>query len=86
MANLVLDARILLVEGASAHEAQMEQVLNHFQSHYQSGTGESLVTPERFEELSAVIREMDPVFHAAWQQQIFKTYPWLGRVLPAEDQ
>jgi RNA polymerase sigma factor (sigma-70 family) len=86
MTALVLDARILLVESASAHEAQMEQVLNGFQSHYQSGTGESQVTPERFEELSGMIREMDPVFHAAWRQQIFKTYPWLDRLLPAEDQ
>src|SRR6185312_7769399 len=65
LANLVLDARVLLVDSDNPNSKALEQSLEEFQNQHIQGVTNSGVTAERFAELSSLLQKIDPEFQAA---------------------
>jgi RNA polymerase sigma factor (sigma-70 family) len=86
LANLVLDARVLLVDSDNPNRNKLEQVLGEFQDQHIQGVTNSGVTAERFAELARSLRNIDPEFQKAWRKQVLLNYPGLDRILPPEEQ
>ncbi|HKS37593.1 MAG TPA: hypothetical protein VJW76_10415, partial [Verrucomicrobiae bacterium] len=86
MANLAMDARVMLVDSDNPNRDKLESTLNEFQIQLLQKPGDANVTPERFRVLSEAIRGIDPAFQSAWRKQVLKNYPWLDRVLPREEE
>jgi len=84
LANLVLDARVLLVDSDNPNSKALEQSLEEFQNQHIQGVTNSGVTAERFAELSSLLQKIDPEFQAAWRRQVLRNYPGLDRILPHE--
>jgi len=85
LANLVLDARVLLVDSDNPNRDKLESALNELQIQYLQNADEANVTPERFRVLSEAIRGIDPGFQKAWRKQVLLNYPGLDRILPPEE-
>jgi len=84
LANLTLDARVLLLDSKNANQAKLERMLGEFEEQYIRNVADAKVTPERYLTLSIAIRKIDPEFHGQWRKSILENYPWLGRILPSE--
>jgi RNA polymerase sigma factor (sigma-70 family) len=84
LANLTLDARVLLLDSKNANQAKLERMLGEFEEQYIRNVADAKVTPERYLTLSIAIRKIDPEFHGQWRKSILKNYPWLDRILPSE--
>jgi hypothetical protein len=84
LANLVLDARVLLVEGENPNRHALEHALGEFEDQYIQGVTNSGVTTERFVELARSLGKIDPEFQKAWRKQVLQNYPGLDRILPRE--
>jgi hypothetical protein len=80
MGNLVLDARILLIDRPVSGQESFAQALNAWQAHYSNRDPAPMATRENLEQFSDFLRELDPGFHQDWRVQVLKTYPWLDRL------
>jgi hypothetical protein len=78
-ANLILDARVLLVEKENANRVRIEAVLAEFAS-----DAKMHVTAENYSKLAHALSEVDPQFQAEWRKMVLVNYPWLDRVVPRE--
>jgi RNA polymerase sigma factor (sigma-70 family) len=74
-ANLVLDARVLLVDKPHPKEKEFERVLEQL-----NAIGNEPISAVNFGRIKTELRRIDPDFANEWEVQIYKQYPWLDRV------
>lgn len=77
VADLLLEARVLLTDNPNPREARIEEALEEFQV-----LRKEKLTPELLAKVSEAMRKIDPEFQAAWQAQLVKNLPWIDRMLP----
>jgi RNA polymerase sigma factor (sigma-70 family) len=75
--NLLLDARVLLLESQSKQEREITDRLEKFSSIADVEINQALIM-----EISASIEKASPEFHKEWRAYVVKNYPYLDRLMP----
>lgn len=79
--NLLMDARVLLVDNPHPKARQLESMFDAFREEQRSGGKSPDVTAGNFKKLAAKLEVIDPEFRKEWERAVMKNYPWLDRVL-----
>jgi hypothetical protein len=81
MQELLLAARVLLLDFKTTNDLRLNDLLSDWDAYYRSHPTETDVTSARYQELSHTIEQVDAEFQRAWTKAVMKNLPNLDRII-----